>query len=177
MSFRSFYNAKTLFFELEVLALDEGEYNALALDAEIAPYAHYLATVRAHAPYTLSESVEQALKRKDLSGIEAFVQLFDELTAGFSYRYRFPDEAEEREATGEELLSLIYHQDREVRETAFATFLNKHAEQSLVLTSCFNNVLLDHGKEAELRNYPDLMTPTHLSSETDPEMVEQLFCM
>ncbi len=164
----------TLFFELEILALDEAAYRALVQNAAVIPYAHYLNTVRAHAPYTQSESVEQALKRKDLSGKEAFVQLFDELTAGFSYRYQFPGEEKERETTGEELLSLIYHSDRTVRETAFATFLDKHAKNSLVLTSCFNNLLLDHGKEAELRDYPDLMTPTHLSSETDPEMVEQM---
>lgn len=162
----------TLFFELEILKLDEAVYSLLVADAEVETYAHYLSTLRAHAPYTLSESVEQALKRKDLSGRDAFVQLFDELTAGLSYHYRFPGETEAREATGEELLSLIYHPDRCVRESAFATFLDKHAEQSLVLTSCFNNILLDHGKESELRNYPDLMTPTHLSSETDPEMVE-----
>ncbi|MDH3454612.1 MAG: M3 family metallopeptidase, partial [Desulfuromonadales bacterium] len=167
----------TLFFELELLKLDEAVYDNLVLDAAIAPYGHYLATLRAHAPYTLSEPVEQALKRKDLSGREAFVQLFDELTSGLVYRYRFPGEAEEREATGEELLSLIYHQDREVRETAFAVFLDKHAEQALVLTSCFNNILLDHGKESELRNYPELMTPTHLSSETDPAMVEQMLAV
>jgi oligoendopeptidase F len=164
----------TLFFELEILALQEEVYSNLLKDASVAPFAHYLSTVRAHAAYTQSEAVEQALKRKDLSGKEAFVQLFDELTAGFSYSYQFPGETEEREATGEELLSLIYHPDRQVRETAFATFLDKHADNALVLTSCFNNLLLDHGKEAELRNYPDLMTPTHLSSETDPEMVEQM---
>jgi len=167
----------TLFFELEILALDEDAYSALVEDEQVAPYAHYLSTVRAHAPYTQSEAVEQALKRKDLSGKEAFVQLFDELTAGFTYRYHFPGEEEERETTGEELLSLIYHQDRTVRETAFATFLEKHAEHALVLTSCFNNLLLDHGKEAELRNYPELMTPTHLSSETDPEIVEQMLAV
>ena len=164
----------TLFFELEILALEEDVYRTLLEDAAVAPFAHYLSTVRAHAAYTQSEAVEQALKRKDLSGKEAFVQLFDELTSGFSYSYRFPGETEEREATGEELLSLIYHTDRQVRETAFATFLDKHADNALVLTSCFNNLLLDHGKEAELRHYPDLMTPTHLSSETDPEMVEQM---
>jgi oligoendopeptidase F len=164
----------TLFFELEILELDEAVYLALLEDSSVVPFAHYLSTVRAHAAYTQSEAVEQALKRKDLSGKEAFVQLFDELTAGLSYRYQFPGEAEEREATGEELLSLIYHPDRRVRETSFATFLDKHAENALVLTSCFNNLLLDHGKEAELRRYPDLMTPTHLSSETDPEMVEQM---
>ncbi len=164
----------TLFFELEILALEEGVYETLLDDLSVAPFAHYLSMVRAHAEYIQSEAVEQALKRKDLSGKEAFVQLFDELTSGFTYRYQFPGETEEREATGEELLSLIYNTDRLVRETAFATFLDKHADNALVLTSCFNNLLLDHGKEAELRNYPDLMTPTHLSSETDPEMVEQM---
>lgn len=168
---------ETLFFELEVLLLDDSVYRSLVVDASLAPYAHYLATVRAHAPYTLSESVEQALKRKDLSGKDAFVQLFDELTAGLRYRYRFPGETEERQTTGEELLALIYHPERMVRETAFATFLDKHAEQALVLTSCINNILLDHGKEAELRRYPDLMTPTHLSSEIDPQVVEQMLAV
>ncbi|MCK4508733.1 MAG: M3 family oligoendopeptidase [Desulfuromonadales bacterium] len=168
---------ETLFFELEILALADDVFASLIVDAAVTPYAHYLTTVRAHAPYTLGESVEQALKRKDLSGKDAFVQLFDELTAGLTYRFHFPGEKEEREATGEELLSLIYHQERDVREAAFATFLDKHAKQSLVLTSCFNNILLDHGKESELRNYPDLMTPTHLSSETAPEMVEQMLAV
>ncbi len=164
----------TLFFELEILSLEEELYLSLLEDKSVASFAHYLSTLRAHAAYTQSEAVEQALKRKDLSGKEAFVQLFDELTAGFSYSYQFPGETEQRETTGEELLALIYHADRQVRETAFATFLDKHADNALVLTSCFNNLLLDHGKEAELRNYPDLMTPTHLSSETDPVMVEQM---
>lgn len=168
---------ETLFFELEVLALDEELYQALRSSESVSPYAHYLSNLRAHAPYSLSEKEEQALKRKDLSGRDAFVQLFDELTSSLTYRYRFPDETEERDTTGEELLALIYHPDRRVRETAFATFLDKHAEQSLVLTSCFNNVLLDHGKEAELRGYPDLMTPTHLSNETDPQMVEKLLAV
>jgi oligoendopeptidase F len=168
---------ETLFFELEVLALDEELFQSIVGDETVAAYQHYLTTVRAHAPYTLSEQVEQTIKRKDLSGKDAFVQLFDELTASLSYRYRLPDADEAREITGEELLSLIYHPDREVRESAFATFLEKHAEHALVLTSCFNSILLDHGKEAEQRRYPDLMTPTHLSSETDPQIVEQMLAV
>jgi len=165
---------QTLFFELEILRIDEEHFSRLVKDPEIAAYRHYLEQLRVHTPYTLSEEVEQALKRKDLSGREAFVQLFDELSAGLRFSFRMPGEEDEREVTGEELLSLLYHADRGVRETAFATFLRKHAEQSLVLTSCFNNILLDHGREAELRGYPDLMTPTHLASETAPEMVERM---
>lgn len=165
---------QTLFFELELLRLDTGKFESLLEDAEVAAYGHFLRQARSHAPYTLSEEVEQALKRKDLSGKEAFEQLFDELTASLSFRYQMPGEGQPREVSGEELLGLLYHPQRQVRETAFSTFLDKHAEHGLVLTACFNNILLDHGKESELRGYPELMTPTHLASETEPEMVRQM---
>ncbi len=168
---------QTLFFELELLQVDDERFSSLVGHAEVAPYAHYLAVIRAHAPYALSEPVEQALKRKDLSGREAFVQLFDELTSSLVYSFRFPGEEAARDATGEELLALLYHPERTVREAAFATFLEKHGEHALVLSSCFNNILLDHGKEADLRRYPDLMTPTHLDNETVPEIVEQLLAV
>ncbi|PLY03385.1 MAG: oligoendopeptidase F [Desulfuromonas sp.] len=165
---------ETLFFELELLQLDDETFNRLLADDDVAPYRHYLDNIRANAPYALAEEVEQVIKRKDLSGKEAFVSLFDEATSSFRFRFRMPGEEETREVAGEELLSLLYHTDRSVREEAFSTFLNKHAENSTVLVNCFNNILLDHGREAELRNYPDLMTPTHLGSETEPQMVEQM---
>lgn len=165
---------KTLFFDLEILRIDSGVMATLLGHAEIEPYRHHLENIRAAAPYALSEEVEQVIKRKDLSGKDAFVQLFDETTSGMRFRYQLPGMKEEGEVAGEELLSLLYHPDRETRKGAFTTFLQRHSEQAPVLTSCFNNLLLDHGREAELRGYPDLMTPTHLSSETDPEMVARM---
>jgi len=166
-----------LFFELELMKLEEQRFSALSATAELAPYRHYLNQLRKGAPYTLSEEVEQALKRKDLSGKEGFSQLFEELTSSFSFNFVRPGETQSSEVTGEELLSLLYHPDGEVRERAFSTFLNKHRDNALVLTTCFNNLLLDHEREGELRKYPDLMTPTHLSSETEPEMVEQMMAV
>jgi len=165
---------ETLFFELELLAIDEEPLARLIRDPEVAPYAHFLQHLRAHAPYTLSEEVEQVLKRKDLSGKEAFVQLFEELTSSLRFTFCMPGEEASREVTGEELLALLYHPSAEVRERAFGVFLEKHADNALVLTSCFNNLLLDHGKEVELRRYPDLMTPTHLVNETEADMVARL---
>ena len=138
------------------------------------PYGHFLERLRAAAPYTLSEEVEQALTRKNLSGRDAFVQLFDELSAALRYTFHLPGEDAPRQVSGEELLGLLYHPDGQVREGAFTTFLEKHAEQQLVLTTCFNNILLDHGREAELRGYPELMTPTHLANEVEPQMVARL---
>lgn len=165
---------KTIFFELELLRIDNERFLALMKNDDAASYGHYLQQVRAHAPYTLAEEVEQALKRKDLSGMEAFVQLFEELTSSFRFSFPLPGEEKPREMSGEELLALLHHPDRQLREEAFSTFLKKHAENRLVLTSCFNNILLDHGKEVELRNYPNLMTPTLLAHETNAAMVERL---
>jgi oligoendopeptidase F len=165
---------ETLFFELEILRIDQERFADLLRDSEVAGYAHYLNQLRAHAPYTLGEEVEQALKRKDLSGREAFVQLFDELTSSLRFTFRMPGKEEEREVAGEELLALLHHPEGEVREKAFATFLERYSENALVLTSCLNNLCLDHAKEVELRRYPDIMTPTHLSSETEPAMVEKM---
>jgi oligoendopeptidase F len=166
-----------VFFELELLRLPAETFDRLRAAPELAPYGHHLDLLRAHAPYTLSEEVEQALKRKDLTGKEAFVQLFDELSASLRYRFRMPGEEAEREVAGEELLALLYHAERAVREQSFATYLETHGAQALVLTACFNNLMLDHGKEIELRGYPDRMTPTCLSSETAPEMVEQMLAV
>jgi len=166
-----------VFFELEMLRLPTESFDRLRAAPELAPYGHHLDLLRAHAPYTLSEEVEQALKRKDLTGKEAFVQLFDELSASLRYRFQMPGEEAEREVAGEELLALLYHADRAVRERSFATYLETHGAQALVLTACFNNLMLDHGKEIELRRYPDRMTPTCLSSETAPEMVEQMLAV
>lgn len=166
-----------LFFDLELLRLPQEIFDRLRAAPELAAYGHHLDTLRAHAPYTLSEEVEQALKRKDLTGKEAFVQLFDELSASLRYRFCMPGEAAERDVAGEELLALLYHPDREVRERSFATYLETHGAQSLVLAACFNNLMLDHGKEVELRGYPDRMTPTCLTSETSPEMVERMLAV
>lgn len=167
----------TLFFDLELLRLPEEAFRWLRSAPELAPYGHHLDTLRTHAPYTLSEEVEQALKRKDLTGREAFTQLFDELSASLRYRFRMPGEKSERDVAGEELLALLYHPEREVRERSFATYLEAHGRQSLVLTACFNNLFLDHAKEVELRGYPDRMTPSCLSSELAPEMVEQMLAV
>jgi len=168
---------ETLFFELELLRLSEERFAALLQDREVATCRHFLNQLRAHTPFALNEEVEQVLKRKDLSGREAFVQLFDELSSSLRYLFVMPGEPEPREVTGEALLALLHHPDGGIRERAFAAFLDKHAENGLVLTACFNNILLDHGKEAELRRYPDLMTPTHLASETEPEMVERMMAV
>jgi oligoendopeptidase F len=161
-----------IFFSLELIALEDPQVAALLKAPEMAEYEHYLGVLRRFKPHTLSEKEEQILNQKNLTGRSAFEQLYDELSGSMRFKVRL--DGEEREITDSEVMALLRHPDRAVREHAFSSFLNKHGEHSLVLTSVFNNVFLDHKVDCELRRYDDVVLPTHLSNDIEPQTVEAM---
>ncbi|MBT0654372.1 M3 family oligoendopeptidase [Geomobilimonas luticola] len=161
-----------LFFDLELIHLPDDRYAALTSDTRFAGYRHYLASLRKFRPHTLAEREESLLKQKNLTGVEAFNRLFDELSASFTFRFQV--DGEERDYTGEELLGLLHHPSPDVRERAFGVFLERHAEHGIVYAAVFNNVALDHGQDMELRSYRYPMEPTNLGNELSAEVVERL---
>jgi oligoendopeptidase F len=172
MEFGNRMSQELLFFDLELIALDDARYRELIGDAALAGYRHYLESLRRYKPHTLPEREERLIKGKSLTGVEAFTRLFDEISS--SFRYDFELDGEKHEMTGEELLGLLHHPDSCVRERAFTTFLSKYEEQSIAFGAIFNNAALDHGQDLEIRNYRDVMEPTHLANELAPEAVEGL---
>jgi len=161
-----------LFFDLEIMAIPDETFTLLQADERLANYRHYLASVRRFRSHTLPEREEQLLKRKDLTGTQAFARLFDELSA--SFRYTMAVDGEEQEFTGEELLGLLHHPDAALRERAFATFLARHAEHGIVFSAVFNDIALDHAQELELRGYATPMEPTNIANEIEAPVVERL---
>ena len=161
-----------IFFTLELIALDEQQLARLLAAPEMAEYQHYLETLRRFKPHTLSEKEEQILNQKHLTGSSAFEQLYEELTG--SLRFKLMVDGEAQELTDGEVMALLRHPDRALRERAFTTFLETHAQHSLVLTSVFNNILLDHKIDCELRHYNNVVIPTHLANEIAPETVEAM---
>lgn len=161
-----------LFFDLEIIQMDDEPFERLAGDTLLANYRHFLTVLRKFKKHTLSEREESLLSQKSLTGVQAFSRLFDEVSA--SLRYTLEMEGETREMTGEELLALLHHPSAELRERAFGTFLKRHEEHGILYSSVFNNVTLDHSQEMELRNYSHPMEPTNLGNELSGEVVESL---
>jgi len=161
-----------LFFDLELMNVDDSLFDAVCAQPEAADYVHFISGIRKFRPYTLKENEERLLTRKELTGMRAFTKLFDELSASFSYRMEM--DGEEREFTGEELLSLLHHTSADVRFRAFTTFLEKHEENGIVYNAVFNNMALDHGQEMELRGYASPIQPTNIGNEIPDEAVEHL---
>jgi len=161
-----------LFFDIEIMAIPDSQFELLKKTPCLANYCHYIASIRKYQPYTLAEREEQLLKLKDLTGCTAFTRLFDELSASFKFSMEI--DGQSQEFTGEELLGYLHHPDRELRERAFSIFLEKHGEQSLVYSTIFNTIALDHAKEMELRGYSHPMQSTNIGNELPDEAVENL---
>lgn len=164
-----------LFFELELMELSDTCCESLRSLPDAAGYLHFLEGIRKFRPHTLKENEERLLTRKDLTGVRAFTKLFDELSASFSYQMEL--DGEQREFTGEELLSLLHHTSADVRFRAMTLFLERHGEHGIVYNSVFNNMALDHGQEMELRQYSTPIQPTNIGNEIPDEAVEHLMCV
>jgi len=161
-----------LFFDLELMHLDDQRFDEFCNLPQSVQYLHFLQGIRKFRQYSLKENEERLLTRKDLTGVKAFTKLFDELSA--SFRYTMELEGQQQEFTGEELLSLLHHNDPDVRFRAQTTFLERHAEHGIVFNAVFNNMALDHGQEMELRGYATPIQPTNIGNEIPDDAVEHL---
>lgn len=164
-----------LFFDLELMELDDERFESFRTFPGAAGYLHFMEGIRKFRPHTLKENEERLLTRKDLTGIRAFTKLFDELSASFIYKMEL--DGVEKEFTGEELLSLLHHSSADVRFRAFSTFLERHGEHGIVYNAVFNNMALDHGQDMELRNYQTPIQPTNIGNEIPDEAVEHLMAV
>jgi len=170
--FGNLMGRELLFFDLELIQMEEASFQALSGAPLLASYRHFLEALRKFKPHTLSEREESLLSQKSLTGVAAFSRLFDEVSAAL--RYTLEMDGEKREMTGEEMLALLHHPDAALRERAFGGFLKKHEEHEILFSAVFNNAALDHSQEMELRNYGHPMEPTNLGNEIPTPVVESL---
>ncbi|MDD5284292.1 MAG: M3 family oligoendopeptidase [Desulfuromonadaceae bacterium] len=161
-----------LFFDLDLMDLDDDRFDSFCRMPEAACYVHFLKGIRKFRPHTLKENEERLLTRKELTGIRAFTKLFDELSASFCYTMEM--DGSMKEFTGEELLSLLHHTSADIRFRAMTLFLEKHGENGIVYNAVFNNMALDHGQDMELRSYSSAIQPTNIGNEIPDEAVEHL---
>ncbi|HEU5395110.1 MAG TPA: M3 family oligoendopeptidase, partial [Candidatus Methylomirabilis sp.] len=163
---------RLLFFELEWLSLEEGAAESLLREAALAPYRHYLETLRRFRPHKLSEAEEKIVIEKDNAGRRAFGRLFAELTSGLTFPVE--QDGQVRDLTLSETLACLYQPDRALRRRAFEALFEVLARHGLVLTVTYDALVQDHLLMDRLRRYPHPMAERHLTNEIDHEAVERM---
>lgn len=156
------------FFGVELKNAGDAEFAALVAHPALAVRRHWLATLRRLRPHTLSEPEERVLNQKNLTGREAMVELFDELTGSLRFT------VDGRELSAEEALALLYEPDAGLRERAFTALLDGHAAHGVTLAGILSALTNDHRLECNLRRFPDPVTPTHLDNEVRAETVDAM---
>jgi oligoendopeptidase F len=170
------FNAKVyqdiIFFYLELNQIPDDKFKKLVESTELSNYKHELKYNRLEKNHQLSESEEQIIMMKDLTGKKGFRKLYSEITSGFTYEFEV--EGEKKTITGSELFSYMYHTDKDVRYNALQLFLSEYKKNELTFTHIYNNVLKDWVLECERRKFKTPIAKRNLENEVDDEIVETL---
>ncbi|MBX7490025.1 M3 family oligoendopeptidase [Helicobacter turcicus] len=157
-----------LFFELEFNALENTKKQEFMESAK--GYTYYLELLAKQAKYQLSLKEEKVLLKTQPVGVESFKRLFDEHLSHL--RFIITLKGVSKEVGEEEVLSLLYDKDREVRKMAQKS-LSKTLQQNLpLLTYIYNVVRKDLKITAELRGYESLEESRHISNQTTQKSVD-----
>ena len=160
------------FFQLEIMALPETVLKKLAKQDALKNYRHFLLQQIKLKPYALSEAEEEILQRMSLSGRKAFVSLYDEFIASLQVTLKI--DAQLKSFSVEEILSLLHHSDRHLRERAFRALLEELGRQRVILGNIFNALLLDRHLENAKRGHPSPMHRVCISDGVDEGIVEEM---
>ncbi len=161
-----------LFFELEVQRIPPEKFASLFGEHRIDRYRHYLEGVRLFQPFTLSEKEEQVINKKDLTGKNAFVNLFDEYTSAFTWQLEVDGEI--KTLNGEELRHLLRRPEADLRERVKRAYDGRYGENAIIFCGVFNAMVKDHALEMEMRGYDSPITPSHLRNRLAPEIVDTM---
>ena len=154
-----------LFFDLELAAVPDDVIAALLDAAPVAPYKHYIGTIRAAREHMLSETEERLMEELANTGGRAFDRLFDETTAGATFVLGGA------ELSQAEVIAKIMDPDRETRRLAAAAFTEGLQKSSKTLTFIFNTLMQDKAVKDRLRGFATPQASRHLDNELTEEMV------
>lgn len=167
-----------VFFELEWAEVERAQVELLLADPVLDFCAHHLRSMHRYRDHLLSESEEQLLTEKSVSGASAWVRLFDEQTSAITVELPAAlvgGEGDEPATVPLEAgLSMLQHPDRDVRRTAAEAVTAGLAPGLRTRGFIFNTLLLDKSVDDRLRRYPTWISERNLSNEASDESVQAL---
>jgi oligoendopeptidase F len=160
-----------LFVELEWLALEDSEAEALLAAPELEPFSHKLRVAREEKPFVLGEAEERALNARR-PGISAWESLHGRRLA--TLEIDFDAGQGEEPHTIDRLLAYIHSPDRDLRLRALEALYEGLDGVADVQAACYDALVGDRLSVDRLRGIPDPMLPTNMRNELDGEVVESM---
>lgn len=157
---------ETVFFELEWNQVGDQQAQALLDSPQIVPYRHYLEALRRYRPHQLTEPEEKILLEKEVVGRNSWTTLFNKVLSELKFGKNNRSE--------EEVLTDLYHADRDVRQTAATEMTEGLRENNHILTHIFNTLAADKMITDRLRKHSSWVSSMNLHNELQDKTVETL---
>ena len=157
-----------IFFELEWNEIDEDQVKRLFDAPILVDYRHYLESERRYKPYQLDEVQEKILLEKRVTGNQAWVRFFSQLTS--SMRFDFDGKS----LNMSKLMVNMFDTDRDVRRNAADSMTAGLREKSMELTYIFNVLAADKASNDKLRGYPTWVSSRNLNNKAPDAVVDAL---
>ena len=159
---------ETLFFLLELNAIEEVVLDAQLKDPEAARYASWVSDIRAMRPHQLDESTEKLLHEKELTGRNAWVRLFDETMANLKFNL------DGNQKTLSDTLNQMLEADASKRKQAGYALAGSLREKERLFTFITNTLAKDKEIEDRWRGFDGPAKPRHLANKIEPEVVDAM---
>ncbi len=157
---------ETIFFELEWNQLDDQQGFKLLESPHLQQYRHYLDVLRRYRPHQLTEAEEKLLLEKEAVGRNSWTTLFEKILSNLKFG--------ENNRTEEEVLTDLYHTDREVRQKAALEMTAGLRDNKHILTHIFNTLAADKMITDRLRKHSSWVSSMNLHNELEDKTVETL---
>jgi oligoendopeptidase F len=157
---------EVVFFELDWNTLEQEKANRLTDNPHLLRYRHYLRALRRYRPHQLTEIEEKLLLDRQPVGRNSWMTLFEKVIGGLRFG--------EQKRTEEEILTDLYHENREIRSRAALDLTEGLKSQSHILTHIFNTLAADKMITDRLRNYGTWIGSMNLENELTDGTVETL---
>jgi len=160
--------AESLFFTLEINALEEAEVEAaLVAHAPAARWRPWLRRVRLSRPHELSPELERLLVDRS-PAVANWGRLFDETLA------KLVAQVGDESLTLPEALNRLSDPDSARRKAAGEGLAKALEERSSLLALCLNTLAFEKQVEDRWRKYPTPVAARHIANEVDADAVEAL---
>jgi len=137
-----------MFFDLWFMHLDDAIANKILKSKELQQYKYHLEDVRKAKPYTKSEEIEKILSIKNVTGLDAYADVYSIITNGYTFDWHG------KQLSKEEIVSYWTGENPKFREKAYSTVLKLYGEQSSVLAELYKNIVTDWCNEGiKIRGY------------------------
>ena len=159
----------TVFFTLEMQALDVADLDAKLADPLAAKYAPWIDTsVRPFAQYRLSKEMETYISEEQATTKAGFVRLFDETMAALSVEVRGETLSQEQ------ALKNLSSPDRSLREESGRAMAAALKDRAPTLTLITNTLAKSKEIEDRTRGYSSPMAAKNLHNAVEDEVVQAL---